>query len=324
METGDKSHLKTLGASHRARNNTVVMSSKEVNSVRHEGMSPALTTNDDNGWEAPNKEERVPPENVSTTSDVFEEIFGEEKDESVVPEVALSFDDDVFGDFEEQLGEGSQQIEASGEGGGVKEPHEEGRESQSFAVDEALGSIDILDSSGESFDSEVIGAAPESLKPISGPHIEEAMSGEVSKEAEEEFSSSRPVSSPCNDSFEQVVWKKNGPIAGFLVSFDNNENGSFVELREGRLLVTSELAATQNCLVINHPSVSPMHAILRVSRDPSIDVLDQLSEQGTRIVSKESGNEVALSGDRGVLRHGDVVIFGERTFHVCLLAVDKN
>ncbi len=129
-----------------------------------------------------------------------------------------------------------------------------------------------------------------------------------------------PTASSGEDK-EGVVWHKKTPIVGFLVSFDGNPNGEVFELRSGRLIVTSESSAQGNFLVCRDPSVSPMHAILRVSQGGEIQVLDQLSEFGTRIKRFGSDEEIELSGDKGTIEHGDVVTFGNRKFHVCLIAL---
>lgn len=117
----------------------------------------------------------------------------------------------------------------------------------------------------------------------------------------------------------EVVWKKLTKLVGFLVSFATNPLGSYIELREGRLLVSSELNNADNCLLINDASVSAMHAIMRISGDGSILILDQLSQHGTRIRRADSGNEEALMGEKSHLQHGDVVIFGECEYDVCIL-----
>jgi hypothetical protein len=54
-----------------------------------------------------------------------------------------------------------------------------------------------------------------------------------------------------------------------------------------------------------------------------LQVLDQLSENGTKI--KHFGNDSweELSGDKGTLEHGDIIVFGERKFHVCLVAKEQ-
>jgi hypothetical protein len=117
----------------------------------------------------------------------------------------------------------------------------------------------------------------------------------------------------------EVIWKKPSRLVGFLVSFATSPLGSYIELREGRLLVSSELNNADNCLLINDSSVSAMHAIMRISSDGSILILDQLSQHGTRIRRADSGEEESLMGEKSHLQHGDVVIFGECEYDVCIL-----
>ena len=122
---------------------------------------------------------------------------------------------------------------------------------------------------------------------------------------------------------EYVVWMKESPIVGFLISYDENPNGSVFELRSGRLIVTSETPGAGNFLVVQSESVSPMHAIMRIGKDGDIQVLDQLSEFGTRIVRLDGEEDEELSGDKSGLEHGDTIFFGERKFHVCLVVRDE-
>ena len=118
---------------------------------------------------------------------------------------------------------------------------------------------------------------------------------------------------------EEIYWKACTQLVGFLVSFDYESTGSYLELRTGRLLVTSQPDQSSNCLVLAHETVSPSHAVMRVATGGSVQVLDQLSESGTRIRKLETGEEVLLSGEKAALSHGDVVSFGDRNFHVCLI-----
>ena len=119
---------------------------------------------------------------------------------------------------------------------------------------------------------------------------------------------------------EGLVWQKKTPVVGFLVSYDANANGDVYELRSGRLIVTSESAGQGNYLLIKDESVSPMHAILRISQSGEVQVLDQLSEFGTRIRRFGGEEEKELSGDKGTVEHGDILSFGSRKFHVCMIA----
>jgi hypothetical protein len=118
---------------------------------------------------------------------------------------------------------------------------------------------------------------------------------------------------------EHLEMRRRSKLVGFLVSYELDRLGRYIELREGRLLVSSEGSSTDNCLVISDPSVSSMHAIMRISANGAIMILDQLSEHGTKIKRCDSGKEEALLGDKGTLEHGDVVIFGECAYHVCIL-----
>ena len=123
---------------------------------------------------------------------------------------------------------------------------------------------------------------------------------------------------------EEIAWKSVTPLVGFLVSFDHDENGSYLELRTGRLIVTCQREGSGSCLVLHDESVSPMHAVMRVAAGGSIQILDQLSESGTRIRKFSTGEEILLSGEKAELNHGDIVGFGDRTFHVCLVMSGAN
>jgi hypothetical protein len=128
-----------------------------------------------------------------------------------------------------------------------------------------------------------------------------------------------PVQQEAGSDSEKMSWKQVTPLAGFLVTFDNDPNGSYLPLRTGRIIVTSESEGSGNVLLIPHETVSPQHAVMRVGGGSSVQVLDQLSESGTRIIRASDGAEELLSGEKATLHHGDIVFFGERKFHVCLI-----
>jgi len=132
---------------------------------------------------------------------------------------------------------------------------------------------------------------------------------------------SRQAASSAPAKGDRVIWAKEGRLVGFMVSFDNNPNGEVFDLRCGRLIVTSEAAGNGNFLVISDESVSPMHAILRMGEDNQAQILDQLSEHGTIIKRMGKDEEERLSGDKTVIGHGDLIRFGKRNFHVCMIVV---
>jgi len=119
---------------------------------------------------------------------------------------------------------------------------------------------------------------------------------------------------------EEIFWKGSSPLVGFLVSYDHNPMGDYVELHSGRLVVSRNKEESGSCLVIRDESVSPMHAIMRVSGSGVVQVLDQLSESGTRVRHAGQRDEEFLSGDKTTLSHGDIVFFGERKFYVLLVS----
>ena len=123
---------------------------------------------------------------------------------------------------------------------------------------------------------------------------------------------------------EGVCWSKKTPIVGFLVSYDREENGEVIELRQGRLMITSEKIAHGDYLIIHDETVSPMHAILRITASGEMQLLDQLSEHGTKIRKLGSEEEDELSGDRCTVGHGDLITFGKRSYHVCLVVRNRD
>jgi hypothetical protein len=118
---------------------------------------------------------------------------------------------------------------------------------------------------------------------------------------------------------DRIYWKTDSPLVGFLVTYDHDPKGSYVELRQGRLMVSNQREESGSCLVVVGESVSPMHAIMRVASGGIVQVLDQLSEAGTRVRHMGQPEEEFLSGEKSTLSHGDSVFFGDRKFHVLLV-----
>jgi hypothetical protein len=118
---------------------------------------------------------------------------------------------------------------------------------------------------------------------------------------------------------DQIYWKSESRLIGFLVTYDHDPKGSYVELRQGRLMVSNQREESGSCLVVIGESVSPMHAIMRVAPGGVVQVLDQLSEAGTRVKHFGQSEEEFLSGEKSSLSHGDIVFFGDRKFHVLLV-----
>jgi hypothetical protein len=108
-------------------------------------------------------------------------------------------------------------------------------------------------------------------------------------------------------------------LMGFMVSFDENPYGEAFEIREGRTIISSDLPMSGGTvLLIEDASVGSMHAVLKAESNGTLILLDQLSESGT-FVRVQGGEEQQLSGDRAIIKHGDMVRFGSRSFKVSLL-----
>lgn len=108
-------------------------------------------------------------------------------------------------------------------------------------------------------------------------------------------------------------------IAGFMVSYDVDPNGEVCELRKGRWMLTSRVTNEGNSIVLDDPSISQLHAIVRVTNDCKIQVLDQLSEYGTGVLRVGNEEEEEVVGAMVNLDHGDRVRFGKRYFYVCVI-----
>lgn len=122
---------------------------------------------------------------------------------------------------------------------------------------------------------------------------------------------------------DRIYWKNESPLVGFLVTYDHDPKGTYVELRQGRLMVSNQREESGSCLVVLGEAISPMHAIMRVASGGLVQVLDQLSEAGTRVRHMGQPEEEFLSGEKSTLSHGDMVFFGDRKFHVLLVVGEE-
>lgn len=110
-------------------------------------------------------------------------------------------------------------------------------------------------------------------------------------------------------------------IVGFLVSYDVDPLGEVWELCVGRCVVTSD-KTPGDCLFVDHPSVSPMHAVVRVFNSGEVQILDQLTDSGTALRRYGATEDEILHGEKAILKHGDVIRFGERSFRVFVMDRD--
>lgn len=151
-------------------------------------------------------------------------------------------------------------------------------------------------------------------------HIPAMAQSAVSKESQQAQKEAEEMAEPR----DRIFWKAESPLVGFLVTYDHDHKGSYVELRQGRLMVSNQRETSGSCLVVLGESISPMHAIMRVAPGGVVQVLDQLSEAGTRVRHMGQTEEEFLSGEKSTVSHGDIIFFGDRKFHVLLVIGEEG
>ena len=176
--------------------------------------------------------------------------------------------------------------------------------------------------------------AGESLAPVQIPLVDQSASDAVTHDPRTPVLSSTPsfVATSASitrgeiqqlpvsgNSRSYMRYQKITPIGGVLISYDLNPDGEIFEIRTGRIIVTSDNSSPGNIIHIADDSVSPSHAVLRMTSEGELQVLDQLSEFGTKVIRNGGDNVIQLSGDKCSLYHGDVLQVGNRSFHVCLV-----
>lgn len=125
--------------------------------------------------------------------------------------------------------------------------------------------------------------------------------------------------SPAKGLYVQASKEVNSRVIGFLVSYDNTENGEVTELRVGRWLVSSKSNGQKDVLVFEDESISAIHAVIKVSDDGVVQIMDQLSDQGSGVLKIQTGKELDASESAVKVLHGDLVRFGSRYFVYCAI-----
>ena len=115
-----------------------------------------------------------------------------------------------------------------------------------------------------------------------------------------------------------IYWKEQTPLIGFLITFNNNPNGDFYELREGKLVITSQMNKNMNSLVINDESIAVMHTVMKITSN-KIALLDPFGENVTTLKHFNSDEVIELSEESEIIKDKDIVTFGNVTFKVCLI-----
>ena len=130
---------------------------------------------------------------------------------------------------------------------------------------------------------------------------------------------SRDLKPSFNPSNSSSVMRGKTIIIGFLISYDKDKNGEVYQIRKGRKLITSRPTDHGEYMLIEDETVSPLHAILRTTKDHKIQIMDQLSEYGTTIIRAGTNEEIEVAGGLETVENGDILRIGEINFSVVLL-----
>lgn len=107
-------------------------------------------------------------------------------------------------------------------------------------------------------------------------------------------------------------------VIGFLVSYQKVPTGEYFPLCTGRMTITADADCKGSVFILADESVSMPHAIAKIT-EGEIMILDQLSEQGTKVKKKGSDQFIELAGERTTLQQGDQIWFGDVHFYVSLV-----
>lgn len=163
-------------------------------------------------------------------------------------------------------------------------------------------------------------AAPAPTPPAPAPRAAAKPAAPASRPPQASFSVNPQARAPRSAGGAQPVSTTGKTkIVAFLISFDSDENGEVYEIRSGRWLVTSRPTDHGEFILIHDETISPLHAIVRATKDGTLQVLDQLSEFGTGVQKVGESEEIDVAGGLESVSHGDVIRFGQRRFVVCLV-----
>jgi pSer/pThr/pTyr-binding forkhead associated (FHA) protein len=141
------------------------------------------------------------------------------------------------------------------------------------------------------------------------------------RESQQGQQSRRQDSQPARQSTQQSAQRRvevDGRLSGWLVSYAVSA-GEATELREGRFFVTQQ-SLKESDFIIDDPSVSTPHALVKVEVGNGCVVQDLMSERGVFIRRRGSDTYARMTEESITLVHGDWVRFGDVEYLVSLIA----
>lgn len=107
-------------------------------------------------------------------------------------------------------------------------------------------------------------------------------------------------------------------LVGFLVSYENVEEGQYWPIHQGRSVLGRQGAATGLDLEVSHPTTSSLHAVLLAAAHPGRIVIEDTSSTNGTFVN----DNMLASGQRWELRDGDRLRFG--LFDAVIKIIDRT
>ena len=121
-------------------------------------------------------------------------------------------------------------------------------------------------------------------------------------------------------STEEKERTETAPIRGFLISYDRDSGGDAVPIRLGRWIISSERSTRgDNYIVVSDKSISAVHAVMEIGSKDEVEIRDQLSERGTKVKAVGKKKALSITDSAVTARHGDIIRFGDRNFHLCMV-----
>ena len=121
------------------------------------------------------------------------------------------------------------------------------------------------------------------------------------------------------DKLDSQTPNQRNRLVGWLVSYANDELGSYHQIRAGRTLISADKSSDTRVITVAERDVSSPHLALSASARHRVLIQDIFSEHGSYLTRGDGKNEMKVTGPIEV-EHGDWLRIGDGTrFQVCLI-----
>ncbi|HMO02428.1 MAG TPA: FHA domain-containing protein [Oligoflexia bacterium] len=108
-------------------------------------------------------------------------------------------------------------------------------------------------------------------------------------------------------------------LVGWLVSYQNNSQGDYYEIRTGRRIIGASQVADEKTIVIKENTISNLHAAINANLNNELIIQDLFSDYGTFVTKKGTSKEAKIEAPTK-LEHGDWIKLGDKArYQICLI-----